>query len=265
MISGLLKIMLKEKVALITGSGSGIGKTTAIVFANKGAKVVVNDVNAENGNQTVGEIKRNDGDAIFVKADVSKSNECKKMIRAAIKEYGRIDVLFNNAGIAKGVPIHKTTKQEWDKIIDTNLTGVFLASKYAIPWMIKQKKGTIINMASISGLMGSANLAAYCASKGGVISLTKAMACDLGKYNIRVNCICPSHTLTPPVKSTIERLPKPTVEYILSRYPLGRFGSPEDVASVALFLASDESAYMTGSAIVVDGGATSNVISLSEF
>ena len=256
---------LKNKVVLITGSGSGIGRTSAILFANEGAKIVVNDVNEKSGNQTVHKIKENGGAAMFIKADVSKSNECKRMLGQIMRKYSKIDVLFNNAGIAKGGSIDKLSKKDWDEMIGTNLTGIFLISKYVIPSMIKQRKGVIINMASISGLMGSMNLAGYCASKGGVVLLTKAMACDLGKYNIRVNCICPSHTMTPVIESEIKRLPKETIDYVLKRCPLGRFGSPKDIAELALFLASDESSYITGSAIIIDGGTTSNVISLSEF
>jgi NAD(P)-dependent dehydrogenase (short-subunit alcohol dehydrogenase family) len=256
---------LKGKVALITGSGSGIGRASAVLFAREGARVVLVDYNEDNGRETLKIIQENGGEAMFIHADVSKGSDAEKMVREAVKKYGRLDILFNNAGkgLVKTVP--DTTEEEWDILIDTNLKGVFLGSKYAIPEMAKNGRGAIINTASISGLVGHRNSAAYCASKGGIIMLTKAMAGDHAPQNIRVNCICPGHVLTPQLEPLIRSIPKSSTEAIVKRYPLGRLGSPEDIAYAALYLASDESSWVTGSALVIDGGCTAQMASLTEY
>ena len=255
------RMRLKDRVVIVTGAGSGIGRASSVLFAKEGAKVVAVDFVREGGIETANIIEKDGGDSLFVEADVSKSDDVQKMVIAAIKKFGRIDVLFNNAGINLEKTVTDTSEQEWDKIVDVNLKGVFLCSKYAIPEMIRNGGGVIINTASIRGLVGQYHESAYCASKGGVVLLTKAMALDYGGDNIRVNCICPGAVLTPLTKSFLDDLPDPELEMreTLKKIPLGRMGQPEDVARVALFLASDESAYLTGLAIPVDGGRIQHV------
>ena len=252
---------LKDRVAIITGAGSGIGRASAILFAKEGAKVVVADFVPQSGLETVDIIKKNGGEAISVDADISKASEAEKTVKSAVKIYGKLDILFNNAGINLERTVTETTEPEWDRVQNINLKGVFLCSKYAIPEMIRGGGGVIINTASIRGLVGQYHLAAYCASKGGVVLLTKAMALDYGSNNIRVNCICPGGIETPMHLAFLATLKDPELEVqeTLKKIPLGRMGQPEDVAWVALFLASDESAYLTGLAIPVDGGRVQHV------
>jgi NAD(P)-dependent dehydrogenase (short-subunit alcohol dehydrogenase family) len=252
---------LKGKVALITGAGAGIGRASALLFAKEGAKVVVVDKNEETGPRTVKEIAANGGEAIFVKADVSRADEVRNMVEQAVKRYGRLDILFNNAGITVLKDVLNTTEEDWERCININLKGVFLGCKYAIPQMIKQKGGVIINTASVSGLYGVMDNCPYLASKGGVVLMSKGMALDFAAYNIRVNCLCPSvinHTdiakeilgdLTEEQRQEMAKLLGPL-------YPLNRLGEPEEVAAAALFLASDDASYITGVALPIDGGAT---------
>jgi NAD(P)-dependent dehydrogenase (short-subunit alcohol dehydrogenase family) len=256
---------LEDKVALITGGGSGIGKAAALLFSSEGARICISDIDSARGEETARLITSQGREALFVRADVSKAQDAQKMVNETIRKYNTLDILFNNAGISADLSILDTTEDDWDRMININLKGVFLGCKYALPHMIRSKRGSIINMSSVSGIMGSQNLAAYCASKGGVLMLTRAMACDLGPYGIRVNCICPSHIITPMVEGFISELPKSNVESVARRYPLRRFGKPEEVAKVALFLASEDSSFMTGSALVVDGGSIAQTISLTEY
>lgn len=237
---------LKDKVGVITGSASGIGKATAILFAKEGANVVVVDIDGEKGVETVNDIKGRGGDAFFVKADVSKAIDAEKIAEESIKKYGKVDVLFNNAGIWARGSVIDADEESWDRIINVNLKGTYLCSKHVAPKMIQQGGGIIINMGSTDGIMAIANSAAYCASKAAIIHLTKEMALDFAPHNIRVNCICPGNILTKP--DFIENFPKSQLP------PFNRPGKPEEVANVALFLALDESSYLTGSIIVVDGG-----------
>jgi NAD(P)-dependent dehydrogenase (short-subunit alcohol dehydrogenase family) len=256
---------LENKVVLITGGGSGIGRATALLFSKEGAKICISDLDSAKGKETAKLIKKQGGDAFFVKADVSKAEHAQKMVEKTIGNYRRLDILFNNAGISADLSILDTREEDWDRIVGINLKGVFLGCKYALPHMIRRKNGNIINMSSVSGLVGSQNLAAYCASKGGVLMLTRAMACDLGPYGIRVNCICPSHIRTPMVEGFLNELPTSKVKSVASRYPLRRFGKPEEIANVALFLASEDSSFITGSAVVADGGSIAQTISLTEY
>jgi NAD(P)-dependent dehydrogenase (short-subunit alcohol dehydrogenase family) len=252
---------LKDKVAIITGAGSGIGRASAVLFAKEGAKVVVVDVVRRGGLETVEIIGNNSGEATFVETDVSKASEVEKTIKATVEKYGKLDILFNNAGINLEKRAVDTTEEELDRVIDINLKGVFLCSKYAIPEMIRNGGGVIINTASIIGLVGQDHESAYCASKGGVVLLTKAMAIDYGPSNIRVNCICPGGIETPTHYAFLATLadPKREKQEILKKIPLGRMGQPEDVARAALFLASDESSYITGIALPVDGGRMQHI------
>jgi NAD(P)-dependent dehydrogenase (short-subunit alcohol dehydrogenase family) len=249
---------LADKVAIITGAGSGIGRATAMLFAQEGAKVVVADYAPEGGQETVEMIKRNGGEAIFVETDVSKAAAVEKMVQTAIDTYGKIDVLFNNAAVTIPASVVDATEAVWDKTMDIDLKGVFLPSKYAIPHMIKGDGGSVINTASMCGLVASPNQAPYSAAKGGVIALTRQMAIDYATHNIRVNSICPSEVRTPMFLGFINRAPDPEkkMQELIARIPLGRVAEPEEIARAALFLASDESSYVTGVTLPVDGGLT---------
>ena len=248
---------LSGKVAIITGASSGIGRATALLFAMEGAKVVVNYSHSdEEANDVVERIKEFGGDAIAVKADVSNESDVKKLISETIKRFKKIDILYNNAGIELQKPITVTTEEEWSKVLDVNLKGMFLCSKYAIPYL-SESKGVIVNTASIAGLVGSAMLSAYSASKGGVIALTKSLALELAP-KVRVNCICPGAIDTPMLRRFIDITPDPAAyeKQLASLHALGRLGKPEEIAQAALFLASEESSFITGIALPVDGGYT---------
>lgn len=246
---------LDGKVALITGSGSGIGRATALLFAREGAKVVVADVVAQGGHETVRLIMEGGGRAIFTLADVSKSPDIQRMIGLTVDTFGRLDILFNNAGIqGKFVMTADMAEEMCDKIIATNLKGVFLGSKHAIPVMLKQGGGIIISTASAAGMIGTPGLAIYGASKAGIIQLTKAMALEYADSNIRINCICPGTIMTA-MSAAAGDDPPPFRQSQAMR----RFGQPEEVAKVALYLASDDSSFVTGTAAVVDGGWTAGI------
>lgn len=248
---------LKEKVVLITGIASGIGRATARIFAQEGAKVVGADISQEKGLEVIEAIKRAGGEATFVKADVSETSHVKRLVEKALA-CGRIDVLFNNAGVELVKKLKDTTEEEWDRIVKINLRSVFLCCKYVIPEMIKSGGGVIINNSSVAGLVGSFS-PAYSAAKGGIIALTKTLAVELAPDNIRVNCICPGAIETPMLQRVLKKQGDPELirtERVKS-YPIGRFGKPEEIAQTALFLASDESSFMTGAVVAVDGGFTS--------
>jgi len=247
---------LNEKVAIITGAKSGIGFATALCFAAEGAKVVVADV--RDATQEVREITKRGAEALFVQVDVSSELQVNALIEKTVAAYGHLDVLVNNAGMELAKKVTDTTEVEWDRLINVNLKGVFLCSKAAIPVMRRNGGGVIVNVASELGLVGGSEIAAYCASKGGVVQLTKAMAIDHAGDAIRVNCICPGPVSTPLLKAIIETSSDPEEEQrsIVEKTLLKRLGRPEEIANVILFLASDESSYMTGSVVVVDGGWT---------
>jgi NAD(P)-dependent dehydrogenase (short-subunit alcohol dehydrogenase family) len=250
---------LEGKVALVTGGSSGIGRASAITFAREGAKVLVADVAVRGGEETVSMIKKAGGEAIFVKVDVSTDEDAKRMVQVAVATYGRLDILFNNAGVQVFGTIPNTSEADWYKVMDVNLKGVYLGCKYAIPQMIAQGGGSIINTSSALGLVGDPDLPAYGATKGGILAMTKAMAQAHGRGKIRVNSICPGDVETPIVVEYFEHQPDPQEarRRVASEYALGRIAKPEEIANVALFLASDESSFITGTYIVVDGGLTS--------
>jgi NAD(P)-dependent dehydrogenase (short-subunit alcohol dehydrogenase family) len=245
---------LAGKVAIITGAASGLGQATALLFAKEGAKVVIADINEAGGAETAARMKAEGGEAIFVRTDVTSAKDAEAMVKKAVEAYGKLDVLFNNAGIAMRLPVVELPEADWDRCIDINLKGVYLGSKYAIPEMIQNGGGSIINMSSIYGIVGARTRAAYAASKGGVANLTRSMALDYARYNIRVNCICPGFVETPLFKGAV----KTQEEYqaIVNSHPIGRLGRPIDIAYGALYLASDESSFVTGVALPIDGGYT---------
>jgi NAD(P)-dependent dehydrogenase (short-subunit alcohol dehydrogenase family) len=252
-------LRLTGKVAVITGAGSGIGRATATLFAKEGSKVVVADLDAEKGQETVQMITDNGGDAVFVRTDVTKAAEAKRLVEMTLEEYGALNILFNNAGINPVGTVVDTSEETWNKVIDTNLKGVFLVSKFAIPAMTRTGGGTIVNNASVNGFVALPNEAAYDASKGGVVMLTKAMALDHGSQNIRVNCVCPGVVDTPLAQGYIAASPDPEqARRMVSEKNaiINRLIRPEEVAQVVLFLVSDDASAVTGAAYLVDGGGT---------
>ncbi|MEW6457319.1 MAG: glucose 1-dehydrogenase [Acidobacteriota bacterium] len=245
---------LKNKVTIITGAKSGIGLATANRFAAEEAKVVVADI--MDASQEVRDITKQRGEAIFVQIDVSNENQVNTLIEKTVETYGRLDVLVNNAGIGLVKKVTETTEAEWDRLIGVNLKGVFLCCRAAIPVMKQKGGGVIINVASELGLVGGSEIAAYCASKGGVVQLTKAMAIDHAVEGIRVNCVCPGPVSTPLLESIIQSSTNPEEERrnIVEKTLLKRLAKPQEIAAVIAFLASDDSSYMTGSIVTVDGG-----------
>ena len=246
---------LKNKIAIVTGARRGMGRAHALALARAGAKVVVADISQEECEKVVQEIKKNKGEAIAVKCDVTRKEEIDQMIQAAVKEWGRLDIFVNNAGICQFKPFLEMTEKEWDLTISVNLKGYFLCAQAAAKEMQKQKSGAIVNIASVAmGQVGVGfpNLAHYCASKGGIVGMSEAMAIELAPYNIRVNVVSPGAIDTPMIDPV--RQDKAAMEGILGRVPLHRVGKPEEVANAVVFLASDDSSYMTGSVVVVDGG-----------
>ena len=245
---------VEGKVAIVTGAGSGIGRASAMLLAKEGAKTVVVDRNAEAGEETVRMIKEAGGEAIFVKADVSKVEDIRKMVKTAVSTYGKLNILFNNAGlIAEVAPTAEATEEKFDETIATNLKGAFMGMKYAIPEMLRIGGGSIINIASIAGTKGVTNAPAYAASKGGVLALSRATAIEYATQNIRVNCVSPGTISTPAMAALMKDDPEIKRNYE-EAVPQGRLGRPDEVAQVVLFLASDEASHVTGEKLAIDGG-----------
>ncbi len=246
---------LKGKVAIITGARRGMGKADALAFAKNGAKVVVADISREECELVVDEIKKNGGEGLAVKCDVTDKKEIEEMVKKTVDKFGKVDILVNNAGICQFKPFLELTEEEWDRTLDINLKGYFLCAQTVAKEMVKQKSGTIVNIASVvMGQigMGMAGLAHYSASKGGIAALTKTLALEFAPYNIRVNAIAPGAIDTPMAAST-KADPK-VLEATLAMIPLHRMGKAEEIANTVLFLTSDASSYVTGSIVVVDGG-----------
>jgi NAD(P)-dependent dehydrogenase (short-subunit alcohol dehydrogenase family) len=250
---------LANKVAIITGSASGMGQAAAELFASEGASVVVTDIIVEAGEETALKIRDAGGKAIFVKANVSKEDEVKSMVQAAIDSFGHVDVLYNNAGImpSDDASVTNLSEEVWDRVLDINLKSAFLCSKYTIPYMVEQGKGSIINVASFVAFMGcTVPQDAYTASKGGMLALTKSFAVQYGPHGIRCNAICPGPIETPLLRHLWTSEEARNLR--LNRIPLGRFGEARDIIYMALYLASDESSWTTGAWLMVDGGISSN-------
>jgi len=247
---------LEGKVAIVTGSARSIGRAAAIMFAKEGAKVTVADIRAELAAETVRMIESAGGQAQFIPTDVSKEADVKNMVEQTVAKWGKVDILFNNAGLAIVKLLEDLSEAEWDHVLGVNLKSVFFGVKYVVPHMRKQGGGVILNMGSISGLVGQMRTASYVASKGAVVLITKALALDYGHANIRVNCLCPGITDTVAFREHIAASsdPEAHIKERQERVPLGRFLSPEEVAMAALYLVSDDSAGITGISHLVDGG-----------
>lgn len=249
-------ISLEGKTAMISGAASGIGKETAFRLAEAGADIILLDINDNQGIRTKEQIQNLGKKAAFFHCDVSSDADCRQAINSAVKEFSKIDVLFNNAGIAIRKNAVQLTEKDWDKVLDINLKGIYLLSHYVLPLMIKKGGGSIINTGSGWSHKGGPNAVSYCASKAGILNLTRAMAIDHGKHNIRVNCICPGDINTPLLHSECQQLGENEEKFMqdAAARPLNRIGTPEDVANAVLFFASDLSAWVTGANLIVDGG-----------
>ena len=243
---------LENKIVIITGAASGIGKEIAMLFVKEGAKVVVADVNEKAGEELVARINDVGGDGLFAPLDVSDREQSRKMVEAAMEKYGKIDVLINNAGITQDAFLSKMTEEQWDRVIEVNLTGVFNCIQAVVGVMLKQENGVIINASSISGLYGNVGQINYASAKAGLIGMTKTLAKELGKKGIRVNAIAPGFIATPMTAA----VPDKVLEMMREKTPLRRLGETMDVAYAYLYLASDEASFVNGAVLCVDGGLT---------
>jgi len=246
---------LKGKVAIVTGARRGMGRTHALKLAQEGVKVVVSDISQEDCQKVVDEIEKKKGEGLALKCDVTKKEEVDKMVAETVNKFGKVDILINNAGIAQFKPFLELTEEEWDRTLDINLKGYFLCAQATAREMAKQKSGVIVNIASVAmgqQGVGFPNIVHYCASKGGIAGMTEAMALELAPLGIRVNVVAPGMIETPMI-DPIKQDPK-AMEGLMARVPLKRVGKPEEVSNLVLFLASDASSYMTGAAVVINGG-----------
>ncbi|MCX8106609.1 MAG: glucose 1-dehydrogenase [Ignavibacterium album] len=245
---------LENKIAIVTGGGSGIGEAISFLFALEGAKVVISDIDEENGNRVVSDIKSKNGEAFFVKADTSNPDDNKRLVEETVKKYGGLHIAVNNAGIGgPSAPVGDYPIDGWNKVIAINLSGVFYGMRYQIPAMLKSGEGSIINVASILGSVGFANSSAYVAAKHGVVGLTKNAAIEYAQKNIRVNSIGPGFIRTPLVEKSLD---EETLKFLETKHPIGRLGESNEVAELALWLASSKSSFVTGSYYTIDGGYT---------
>ncbi len=247
-----------NKAVLITGAGEGIGRAVAILFAKAGAKVAINSLRPRYGEETLEYVKKEGAEGLYIQGDVSVTADAERMVRESVKAFGRIDILINNAGIVLPGRVDNMTEEDFEKTMNVNVKGVFLVSKYAILAMRQSGGGVIVNNASAAALKGVMDRSAYSASKGAVISLTKAMAADYIRENIRVNCVCPGTTATPSLNERMQAFADPgaALKAFIARQPMGRLGTEEEIAQAFLFACCDEAAFMDGSVITIDGGMT---------
>lgn len=247
---------LEGKCAIITGGASGIGLATVELFIDQGAAVVIADIDVAGGEKLAEQIRMEGGKVVFVQCDVTEARQCQNTVQTAVNHFGKIDILFNNAGVIRRSDVLDTSEEEWDLVMAVNTKSVFLMSKYAIPVMAGEGGGVIINSGSGWGMKGGGKAISYCASKAAVVNMTRAMAIDHGEQNIRVNCVCPGDTDTPMLRGEAQQLAQDELDFMVEAAdrPLGRFGEPEEVAQAVLFLASEASSFVTGAALVVDGG-----------
>ena len=249
---------LKNKVAIVTGAASGNGEAIAVLFAKEGASVIVADLDDENGRRVVERIASEGGKAVFCRCDVTRAEDAENVVKTAETRFGGLDVVVNNAGIGLWGTVEEMEPDNWERVMAVNVRGVYLVSKYAIPALRRRGGGAIVNIGSGAGLIGTRNSAAYCASKGAVVNLTRAMALDHASEGIRVNCVCPGVVDTPFNQKVLamQQNPEQTLQEQIKAHPLGRLARPEEVAKAVLFLASEESSFTTGSLVMVDGGLT---------
>ena len=248
--------LLEGKKAVVTGGASGIGRATALALAEEGAYVVIVDMDEKKGEAVVKEILKKGGRAIFVRGDVSRAEDCHNAVDETVKTWGGVDILFNNAGIIRRATVPELSEEDWDRVMDVNVKSMFLMSKYAIPLMEKEGGGAIINNASGWGVKGGARAAVYCASKGAVVNLTRAMAIDHGAKNIRINCIAPGDTDTSMLRNEARQLGEMESTFLKdsANRPLGRIAHPDEIAAAVVFLASEEASFITGAILPVDSG-----------
>ena len=252
---------LPDRVALVTGGGSGIGRAACLEFARAGARVVAVDIDGESAEKTAAEIRAMGGQALAARADVSQSAQVQAYVQQTLDQFGRIDCFFNNAGTeGRLAPLAEFDEAVWDRVIGVNLKGVFLGMRYVLPVMIAQKKGAIVNTSSVAGTVGAPTMAAYSASKHGILGLTRTAAGEVGKQGVRVNAICPGPINTRMLRSLAEMInpgdPDSVAKFNVGRNPMGRYGAPEEVARIVVFLCSDASDYVNGVAWLIDGGRT---------
>jgi NAD(P)-dependent dehydrogenase (short-subunit alcohol dehydrogenase family) len=245
-------------VGLVTGAAGGIGRALCVLLAREGASVVVVDRNGKGAEETLGLVRAQGAGGLCVAADLTRETEVAAAVRKVLDSLGRIDLLFNNAGVELSRTLHETTEEEWDRVLDANLKAMYLVSRHVLPVMIRQGRGAVVNTSSISGLLGWPSSAAYCASKAGVIGLTRQAAVDYAARGIRVNCICPGTTLTPMIERLFAEAADPAGfrKSIEAMHPLGRLAQPGEIAEAALFLASADASFITGAVLPVDGGYT---------
>ncbi|HYP20415.1 MAG TPA: SDR family oxidoreductase [Chloroflexia bacterium] len=249
---------LKDRVAVITGAGSGIGQAMALLFAREGARILAADINAEAAQATADAVVAEGGTCRSFAVDVVQPEQVRAMIEQAVSAYGRIDILCNNAGIGSTTSVVECEPEDWDRVMAVNVKSVYLGCKYAVPHMLAQGSGVIVNTASVAGMVGLVKRASYSASKGAVIALTRQVAIEYVEQGIRVNCLCPGTVDSPWVGRLLDQADDPAAarQALVARQPIGRLGNPEEIAAAALYLASDDAAFITGTGLVIDGGLT---------
>jgi 2-keto-3-deoxy-L-fuconate dehydrogenase len=249
---------LEQRVAVITGAGSGIGRAMALLFAQEGARILAADINGSAAEETAAAVQAAGGTAQAFTVNVVEPDEVRAMIEAAVAAYGRVDILCNNAGIGSTTDVVEAEPEEWDRVMAVNVKSVFLGCKYVIPHMLEQGSGVIVNTASVAGMVGLVKRASYSASKGAVIALTRQVAIEYVEQGIRVNCLCPGTVDSPWVGRLLGQADDPGAARaaLVARQPMGRLGTPEEIAAAALYLASDDAAFITGTGLVIDGGLT---------